>query len=150
MRPVWHINISASLGWVQMASTSSEFRIYIEDTDAGGIVYYVNYLKFMERARTEFMRSLGFNKTAIWDESMFVVHRVEVDYKAPARLDDTIVVTARPIEVGRVTVVFEQTVTRAGELLCSGIVKVASVHGQTMKPTRLNGELYKRLKEEVK
>jgi tol-pal system-associated acyl-CoA thioesterase len=133
-----------------MASTSTEFRIYIEDTDAGGIVYYVNYLKFMERARTEFMRSLGFNKTAIWDDSMFVVHRVEVDYKSPARLDEKIVVTARPIKIGRATLVFEQTITRAGELLCSGIVKVASVHGQTMKPTRLNSELLTRLKEEVK
>jgi len=63
-------------------------RVYIEDTDAGGIVYYVNYLKFMERSRTEFMRSLGFGKTAMWDDLMFVVANVNVNYRRPAKLDD--------------------------------------------------------------
>ena len=149
MRLVWHISTLASHGLVRMASTRTDFRVYIEDTDAGGIVYYVNYLKFMERARTEFMRSLGFSKTAIWDDSMFVVHRVAVDYRAPARLDDLISVTAVPVEVGRVFVVFDQSVYRGSELLCAGRIKVASVHGITMKPTRMNSALVERLNQEV-
>ena len=82
-------------------------RVYIEDTDAGGIVYYVNYLKFMERARTEFMRSLGYGKTAIFsDDKMFVVHSANVQYLGAARLDDELSVTAVPpprgtLEYGR-------------------------------------------------
>src|SRR5690606_7324226 len=79
--------------------TPSEFcwplRVYIEDTDAGGIVFYVNYLKYMERARTEMLRSVGFDKDFIFSEAlMFVVHSVEVRYRAPARLDDQLIATA--------------------------------------------------------
>ena len=74
---------------------SLDLRVYIEDTDAGGIVYYVNYLKFMERARTEFMRSLGFGKMYIFNHDlMFVVREVKVQYLRPATLDDELVVTA--------------------------------------------------------
>ena len=74
---------------------SHKMRVYIEDTDAGGIVYYVNYLKFMERARTEFMRSLGYGKDYIFNSDlMFVVQDLAVSYKLPARLDDELAATA--------------------------------------------------------
>ena len=69
-------------------------RVYVEDTDAGGIVFYANYLKFMERARTELMRSLGFDKPALFDGLQFVVHEVALKYHSPAILDDEIIVTA--------------------------------------------------------
>src|SRR6478752_4119333 len=103
-------------------------RVYIEDTDAGGIVYYVNYLKFMERARTEFMRMLGYGKTAIFsDDKMFVVHSANVQYLGAARLDDELEVTAQPLKIARSNIVFEQSVFRGGELLCRGEVRIACV-----------------------
>ena len=93
-------------------------RVYIEDTDAGGIVYYVNYLKFMERARTELMRSLGYGKAAIFaDDLMFVVHSLNANYHASATLDDELQVTAKVTKVGKVAVVFEQTISCGDQVL---------------------------------
>lgn len=113
-------------------------RVYIEDTDAGGIVYYVNYLKFMERARTELLRSCGFSRAAMFDEQlMFVVRAVDVQYLRPAQLDDELVVTARICERGAAQLLFEQRILRAAETLCSGVVHVVCVDRDTMKPRRL-------------
>jgi 4-hydroxybenzoyl-CoA thioesterase len=121
-------------------------RVYIEDTDAGGIVYYVNYLKFMERARTEALRSLGFGKQFIFDnEEMFVVHSMQVDYRAPARLDDELVVSADLIRRARTYLVFRQTVMRRDELLCAAEIKVACVARQNMKPAAIPGIIADRL-----
>ncbi len=114
-----------------------KMRIYIEDTDAGGIVYYVNYLKFMERARTEFMRTLGFGKTALWDELMFVVVSVEVEYKQSAMLDDEIEVTSNITNIGGAALQFEQKIFRDDELLCSGSIKVGCIKRATRKPVRM-------------
>lgn len=113
-------------------------RVYIEDTDAGGIVYYVNYLKFMERARTEFLRSLGHGKAAILEDGLLlVVRHVDIDYLQPARLDDELVATATLEKVARTYVVFQQQVRRQGTVLCRATVKVACVSQQAkgMKPT---------------
>ncbi len=120
----------------------SEFRlpvrVYIEDTDAGGIVYYVNYLKFMERARTELLRASGFGKAAILDQQlMFVVRDVQVEYLRPARLDDELIVTAKICERGAAQLLFEQRILRAAETVCSGMVRVACVDRQALKPRRL-------------
>ena len=125
-------------------------RVYIEDTDAGGIVYYVNYLKYMERARTEFMRSLGFDKRFIFNvDLMFVVHSVNVDYLKPARLDDELIATVEVQRVGKAYMLMAQKVYRVDEslqqenshqhreLLCQGDVKLACVDRQTIKPKRL-------------
>lgn len=113
-------------------------RVYIEDTDAGGIVYYVNYLKFMERARTEALRSLGFGKQFIFEQNeMFVVHSMQVDYRAPARLDDELVVSADVVRRARTYLLFGQTVKRQDELLCAAEIKVACVERQNMKPTAI-------------
>lgn len=125
-----------------MALPSADFqlslRVYIEDTDAGGIVYYVNYLKFMERARTEFMRQLGFGKQDIFDrQHMFVVHRVELDYHLPATLDDELGVGARPVRVGRAFIDFQQQVYRGDALLCEGTVRVVCVNKSSMKPAAI-------------
>ncbi len=113
-------------------------RVYIEDTDAGGIVYYVNYLKFMERARTELLRSLGFDKQFIFDrELMFVVHSLKADYKTPARLDDELLVTANVVKLGRTYILFEQTVYCEGDIFCRADIKIACVDKQTVKPTAI-------------
>lgn len=110
-------------------------RVYIEDTDAGGIVYYINYLKFMERARTELLRSLGFAKTAILSQDlMFVVHSAQINYKRPARLDELLSVSATIALLRRSYLIFKQTITRDGELICAADVKVACVDRQGMRP----------------
>jgi 4-hydroxybenzoyl-CoA thioesterase len=130
---------------------SSEFsislRVYIEDTDAGGIVYYVNYLKFMERARTEFMRHLGYGKTAIFDtDAMFVVVSSNVQYLGSAVLDDKLQVTAQPLKVGRASIVFEQCVKRDVEVLCRGEVKIACVGRQSRVPQVMPDEMYEKVR----
>lgn len=113
-------------------------RVYIEDTDAGGIVYYVNYLKFMERARTELLRSLGFGKTAIFSEElMFVVHSTQIKYLGPARLDELLSVTARIEKLGRTYFIFQQQVLHEGKVITEAEVKVACVQRESMQPARL-------------
>ena len=117
---------------------SCELRVYIEDTDAGGIVYYVNYLKFIERARTEFMRSLGYDKDYIFNHDlMFVVRDVAVQYLLPARLDDVLRATAVIRKLGGASMVFKQEVMRGDELLLTGEVTVACVDRNGVKPRRL-------------
>lgn len=113
-------------------------RVYVEDTDAGGIVYYVNYLKFMERARTEWFRAIGFEKPALFrDNLMFVVHSLSVNYQRPARLDDALTVTADVAEMRKTFFVMAQTVKRDDELLCAADVKVACVRRSDMKPSAI-------------
>jgi 4-hydroxybenzoyl-CoA thioesterase len=117
-------------------------RVYIEDTDAGGIVYYVNYLKFIERSRTELLRSLGYGKTAILDDGLLlVVHSLEAQYLAPAKLDDEVIATATVKKLAKSYVVFEQQVRRDGQVLCSATAKIACVSSE-MKPTALPAHLY--------
>jgi len=113
-------------------------RVYIEDTDAGGIVYYVNYLKFMERARTELMRSLGYGKDYIFNHDlMFVVRDVAVHYRGPARLDDELVATAAIARLGGASMVLHQRVLRDAEVLAQGDVTIACVDRSGVKPRRM-------------
>ncbi len=110
-------------------------RVYIEDTDAGGIVYYVNYLKYAERSRTELLRSLGYGKTAILDDGLLlVVHSLEAQYLASARLDDELIVATTIKKLARSYVVFDQEVRRDQQVLCKTVVKVACVNKE-MRPT---------------
>lgn len=113
-------------------------RVYYEDTDAGGVVYYANYLKFMERARTEWLRRLGFGQYELRAETglVFAVARVEADYRRPARLDDELSVGARVAKLGRSGIEFEQTVERTdpAELLCRGRVKVVCLDAESFRP----------------
>ena len=121
-----------------MGEFSLAQRVYIEDTDAGGIVYYVNYLKYMERGRTELMRHLGFHKPAFIDQGlMLVVHSAQVNYRRPARLDEEITVTAAVNKLAKSYLVFRQQVLRGRELLCDGDIKVACVSRDEMKPRPL-------------
>lgn len=121
-------------------------RVYIEDTDAGGIVYYVNYLKFMERSRTEFLRSFGYDKPAILEGGLLlVVHSAQVNYRRPARLDDLLDVSTEIHKLARTYVEFQQKVLRGEELLCEGLIRVACVDANSMKPQLLPAEIHQQL-----
>ena len=123
-------------------------RAYMEDTDAGGIVYYVNYLKFMERARTESLRGLGFGKEFIFEQqSMFVVHSLSVDYILPARLDDELLVEAHILQLKRTSVLFRQNICRGGEILCRAWVKIACIDKAYMRPVAMPEVMYTALKK---
>ncbi len=108
---------------------SHPLRVYWEDTDAGGIVFYGNYLKFMERARTEWLSSLGFEQEAMRQagEGMFVVADTQLRYLKPARLDDRLTVTVTVCEVGRASLAFDQAVWRGDTLLSQGRVRIGWV-----------------------
>jgi tol-pal system-associated acyl-CoA thioesterase len=121
---------------------SLDLRVYIEDTDAGGIVYYVNYLKFMERARTEYMRSLGFGKDYIFNHDlMFVVRDVVVQYLRPATLDDELVATAAIRQLKGASMVMYQRVERGGEVLAQGEMTIACVDRAGVKPRRMPADM---------
>lgn len=130
-----------------MTAFSLPIRVYIEDTDAGGIVYYVNYLKFMERSRTEFLRSLGYDKPAILDGGLLlVVHTAQVTYRRPARLDDQLEVTTEVVKIARTYVEFQQNILRGNELLCEGLIRIACVSSETMKPNAIPAIMFERIK----
>jgi len=121
----------------EVQSFAHRCRVYYEDTDAGGIVYYVNYLKFMERARIERLRELGFAQSSMAQENLlFVVHSSEARYHKPARLDDELLVSAEVIELNRASLRFKQEVRRAADetLLCEGQFLVACVRADSLKP----------------
>ena len=114
-------------------------RVYWEDTDAGGVVYYANYLKFFERARTEWLRTLGFSQQAmrLEDQAMFVVTDTQVRHRQPARLDDLVEVTVRVAESGRASLVLEQQAWRDGTLLAEGRIRIGCVDAASLRPRRM-------------
>jgi len=114
-------------------------RVYYEDTDAGGIVFYANYLKFFERARTEWLRACGIDQQRLADANdvLFVVRRTAVEYSSPARLDDVIRVVSRIERLGRASVDFHQEAWRDGVLLASGDIRVASVDRASIRPAAI-------------
>jgi acyl-CoA thioester hydrolase len=119
-----------------MKEFSWPVRVYYEDTDAGGVVFYANYLKFFERARTEMLRSLGFEQDRLIadDNAIFVVRSVMVDYLKPARFNEQIEVSAKIIENKKASLIFEQVITRQLEVLCKGTIRIACLDAKTMKP----------------
>ena len=124
---------------MQHLPNSLTLRIYWEDTDGGGVVYYANYLKFFERARTEWLRSLGVQQGALQAESgaIFVVAEANVRYLAPARLDDQVVVSVNVVERGQASLRIEQQAWRGDTLLAQGWVRVGCVDATTLRPRRI-------------
>lgn len=120
-------------------------RIYYEDTDSGGVVYYANYLKFMERARTEWLRAAGFEQDELINRLgvLFAVRKVEADYLSPARFNDELTVTASIVERGRASLSFWQEVRRSSDnkLLCQGRIKIVSLKHDTLKPCAIPQEI---------
>ncbi|HQX46459.1 MAG TPA: tol-pal system-associated acyl-CoA thioesterase [Steroidobacteraceae bacterium] len=114
-------------------------RVYVEDTDFGGVVYYANYLRWLERARAEWLRSKGLSQAALVRDSgiLFSVVSVQVNYRRPARLDDELIISCEPRADGRASVRFVQQVLRGAELLADADVRVACLAASTLRPTRL-------------
>lgn len=122
-------------------------RVYIEDTDAGGIVFHGNYLKYMERARTECLRALGFDKQfVVGQELMFVVHSLQIDYKMPARLDEELKVEAHIMQLRKTSIIFRQNIVRGDQLLCLATVGIACISKSQMRPMAIPASLYRALK----
>ncbi|PKM11869.1 MAG: tol-pal system-associated acyl-CoA thioesterase [Gammaproteobacteria bacterium HGW-Gammaproteobacteria-3] len=111
-------------------------RVYYEDTDAGGVVFYANYLKFFERARTEMLRHKGFEQDQLLKTEgiMFVVRQVQVDYLMPARFNEQINVTALVTSIKKASLIFTQTITRGDAVLCRGSVRIACLDSQSLRP----------------
>jgi len=125
-----------------MSRCSWEARVYWEDTDAGGIVYYANYLRFLERARTEWLRQRGIVQSELARELglLFAVVAVNVEYRRPARLDDLLCISCLPEREGAATLNFHQDIRRGtddGELLVEGTARVACLDAATLRPRRL-------------
>ncbi len=128
--------MSGALPWLHSV------RVYWEDTDAGGVVFYANYLKFFERARTEWLRSLGVAQQALREQTgaIFVVSDTALRYLAPARLDDLLQISVEPVETGRASMTLQQQAWRRhGEestLLCEGRIRIGCVDAATFRPRR--------------
>ena len=122
-------------------------RVYFENTDAGGVVYHGEYLKFLERARTEWLRHLGFDHQALArnHRTMFVVTAMAIDFLKAARLDDTVAVSVRLESLGKVRCVFAQEIRRDDEVLVRAKVTVASVAGESFKPVEIPEALRRKM-----
>jgi acyl-CoA thioester hydrolase len=125
------------------AAFSQAIRVYWEDTDAGGVVFYANYLKFFERARTEWLRARGIAQQQLRDDTgaIFIVTDTALRYHAPARLDDLLQVTVTPTQTGRATMTLQQQAWRHNgdappTLLCEGTIRIGCVAADTFRPCR--------------
>ena len=123
-------------------------RVYFEDTDAGGVVYHASYLKFFERARTEFLRFLGWNQQKLMNEGIcaFVVSELTIKYKRPAKLDDELDIRTRVLNLKRASFVFDQRAYKADQLMAQAEVKVVCIDPQTGSPRVLPDTMLEKIK----
>lgn len=133
-----------------MHSFSWPVRVYYEDTDAGGVVFYANYLKFFERARTEMLRAMGYEQDRLIAEQgiIFVVRSVQVDYLLPARFNELLQVTAKVSVAKKASLIFEQIITRDDAVLTSGVIRIACLDVNTMRPKAIPEILLEQLTHE--
>jgi acyl-CoA thioester hydrolase len=126
-------------------------RVYFENTDAGGVVYHGEYLKFLERARTEWLRHLGYEHQALARDHrvLFVVASMAIEFAKPARLDDSLAVSVRLESLGKVRCVFVQEVRRDDEVLVKAKVTVASVNAENMKPAEIPEGLRRKMEASI-
>ena len=128
-------------------------RVYYEDTDGGGVVYHSNYLNFMERARTEWLRDLGFGQASLKDELgvMIVVHALNIDYHSPARFDDALIVTSQLTKIGGSSFEFEQVINRDEIVLTRATVRLVCVDAHKFKPVPIPQMIKEKMaKEDLK
>ncbi|HMM54850.1 MAG TPA: tol-pal system-associated acyl-CoA thioesterase [Candidatus Desulfobacillus sp.] len=118
-------------------------RVYYEDTDAAGVVYYASYLRFLERGRTEWLRALGFEQQRLAQDAgvVFVVRSLNIEYLKPARLDERLAVLTAPAAAGRAQITLKQRIERDGEILVEATVRVACLDAVKMKPAALPAPL---------
>lgn len=126
-----------------------QVRVYYEDTDSGGVVYHSNYLKYMERARTEWLRHLGFEQTELKDalNSLFVVHSMQIQFKKPAKFNDLLTVTSELSMMGHGSFVFLQKISLDTQTLVEANVKIACVDALTFKPSKIPNQLKLKLQQ---
>ena len=122
-------------------------RVYYEDTDSGGVVYYANYLKFMERARTEWLRTTGYEQDELIakENVIFAVRSVQAEYLSPARFNEELLVCTEVIKKGKASITMEQNIKRKNEVLCKAVIKIASLNAQSFKPVAIPGDLYNKV-----
>ena len=122
---------------VMNSAFETSVRVYYEDTDAGGIVYYANYLRFMERCRTDWLRDLGYDISAINQQYgvFFAVRSTSIEYFKPAQLSDLLTVTVDLQQLKHASLCVDQTIYRDDELLCEGNIRLASLKADTLNPT---------------
>jgi len=122
-------------------------RIYYEDTDSGGVVYYANYLKFMERARTEWLRAEGFEQDELIakENVIFAVRSVQADYLSPARFNEKLVISTKVIKKGKASITVEQVVKRDKDVLCKATIKIACLSADDFKPASMQEILYNKI-----
>lgn len=125
-------------------------RVYYEDTDAGGVVFYANYLEFYERARTEMLRAMGFEQDELMAQQniLFVVRSVQVDYLQPAKFNDLLDVSAALSRVKSASLIFAQTVMRQDEILSKATIRIACLDSNTMRPQLIPDSLKQALNNE--
>jgi acyl-CoA thioester hydrolase len=125
-------------------------RVYYEDTDAGGVVFYANYLKFFERARTEMLRAIGYEQDQLLtvEGIIFVVRFVQVDYLSPARFNEQLQVSAKVSLAKKASFTFQQDITRGDDVLCKGSVRIACLDAKTMRPRAIPETLFKAILEQ--
>ncbi|PCJ31278.1 MAG: tol-pal system-associated acyl-CoA thioesterase [Alphaproteobacteria bacterium] len=138
-------------GFIKNRQHILPLRVYYEDTDAGGVVYHANYLKYMERGRSDMIRNLGISQEEMLKflepgDIKFVVIRSEVDYVKPAKLDDEITVHTNVSKLGKASLVMEQEIHRSDEILAKGIIKVAALNEEN-KPARLPTKILEKINE---
>ena len=125
-------------------------RVYYEDTDAGGVVFYANYLKFFERARTEKLRAMGYEQDELLAKEgiLFAVRSVHSEYLLPARFNQLLQVSAEVSSVKNASLTFAQAITRGDDVLCTGIIRIACLDAGTMRPKAIPKYLLEQLKHE--
>ena len=133
-----------------MRTYSWTVRVYYEDTDAGGVVFYANYLKFYERARTEMLRAMGYEQDELIENAgiIFVVCSVKVDYLRPAKFHELLQVSTEVVVVKPASLVFEQAVTRGDELLNKATIRIACLDADSMRPKIIPEDLLGHLKND--
>ena len=150
-------NSSNSIGDDVNQVFSWPLRVYYEDTDAGGVVFYANYLKFFERARTEWLRAKGYSQQQLVDEKglIFVVKAASLEYMAPARLDDELKITVSIKELRNASLTFTQKAWRLGktsdepQLLANGQVTIVCVNAETIRPQPIPDEMVEQIRKDV-
>lgn len=133
------LQIVMSMLSVKKNSQTFNYRVYYEDTDAGRVVYYANYLKFYERARSDFLRELNISQSNLANDQkiIFVVRKCQIEYHFPARLDDMLAVEVKISEINKVSLTMMQKITKSSQLISELTVKLVCLNSQTFKPTRL-------------
>lgn len=135
------------------AESNSQFtwqvRVYYEDTDSGGVVYHSNYLKYMERARTEWLRHLGFEQTDLKDQfnALFVVHSMQIAFKKPAKFNDLLTVVNALNAIGHGSLIFSQEIKLNATTLIAASVKIACVDALSFKPSKIPNQLKLKLQQ---